>query len=110
MALLIWTSTRIGLWWTLGIVILTGVVGAHLVKRQGTAVWFAARRRLAEGAVPTTELAHGAMLLVAGAFLLAPGFLTDLTGILLLIPVVREWLRQRIVRRFSNTVRVEVWR
>lgn len=115
MALLIWAGDAIGIPLTLGIVFLTGVVGAALVKRQGVAVWQDARRRLAEGGIPTRELAHGAMLLVAGAFLLAPGFLTDLTGFALLVPAVREWLRGRFGAWFtrsmeSEPVRVEVWR
>lgn len=115
MALLIWAGDAVGIPLTLGIVFLTGVVGAALVKRQGVAVWQDARRRLAEGGIPTRELAHGAMLLVAGAFLLTPGFLTDLTGFALLVPAVREWLRGRFGARFtrsleSEPVRVEVWR
>ena len=118
MALLIWTGDRIGLLPTLAIVIATGFAGAALVKRQGLAVWVAARARLSEGALPTTELAHGAMLLVAGAFLLTPGFITDLTGFALLVPVVREQVRRRIGSRLGRrygpgsdpTVRVDVWR
>lgn len=115
MALLIWVGNRIGFLPTLAIVIATGVAGASLVKRQGLTVWRTARERLAEGGIPTRELAHGAMLLVAGAFLLTPGFLTDLTGFALLVPAVREWLRgrfgDRVARRFrSEPTRVEVWR
>src|SRR5690606_40141550 len=60
MALLIWAGDAIGIPLTLGIVFLTGVVGAALVKRQVVAVWQDARRRLAEGGMPTRELAHGA--------------------------------------------------
>jgi UPF0716 protein FxsA len=115
MALLIWVGDAIGIFPTLGIVILTGIVGASLVKRQGLAVWQEAKQRLGEGGLPTRELAHGAMLLVAGAFLLTPGFITDLTGFALLVPTVREWLRGRFGSRFarrmeSEPVRVEVWR
>lgn len=114
MALLIYAGSQIGLAATLAIVIVTGVLGASLVKRQGLAVWASARMRLAEGAVPTEELAHGAMLLVAGAFLLTPGFITDASGFLLLVPAVREWIRRRVGRRLAermdHTVRVEVWR
>jgi UPF0716 protein FxsA len=114
MALLIWAGSRIGVVPTLGIVLLTGIAGASLVKRQGLSVWYAAQDRLAQGALPTRELVHGAMLLVAGAFLLTPGFITDMTGFALLVPTVREWLRRRFGERLSNrlstTKRVEVWR
>lgn len=117
MALLIWVGGRIGIWPTLAIVILTGMAGATLVRRQGLAVWRAAQDRLAAGSLPTREIAYGAMLLVAGAFLLTPGFLTDIVGFALLIPWVREWLRLRFGERFSRRfessstkTRVEVWR
>lgn len=118
MAILIWTGERIGLLPTLAIIIATGIAGAALVKRQGLAVWAAARMRMADGALPTRELAHGAMLLVSGAFLLTPGFLTDITGFALLVPAVREWLRRRVGTRVmgrygrgqDRTVRVDVWR
>ena len=114
MALLVLSAEVIGFLWTLAVVIATGIVGAALVKRQGLAVWSSARQRLSQGSLPTTELAHGAMLLVAGAFLLTPGFLTDLTGFALLAPPVREWIRRRFgnrfINRYSTTTRVEVWR
>jgi UPF0716 protein FxsA len=113
MAVLIWVGGRIGIGWTLAVVIVTGLVGAMLVKHQGLAVWFAARERMGHGELPTVELAHGAMLLVSGAFLLTPGFLTDVVGFGLLIPVVREQIRLRIAQRISQrvgAVRVDVWR
>lgn len=114
MAILIWAAGEMGLLVTLLIVIATGVAGATLVKRQGLAVWRSARRRLAGGQLPTRELSHGAMLLVAGAFLLTPGFITDLVGFSLLVPAVREFLRgrfgSRLARRFTRSERVEVWR
>lgn len=118
MAILIWTGERIGILPTLGIIIATGIAGAALVKREGLSVWADAQSRLAEGRVPTRELAHGAMLLVAGAFLLTPGFLTDIVGFSLLLPTVREMIRRRVGSRIvdrygpgsGRTVRVDVWR
>lgn len=114
LALLIWTGSRIGLLWTLALVVGTGIVGATLVKRQGLAVWQRARQRLGTGTLPTQELAHGAMLVAAGAFLLSPGFLTDLAGLALLVPPIRERVRQRLIRHYADrpgrAVRVEVWR
>ncbi len=114
LALLLWTAGRIGLLWTVAIVVGTAILGSVLVKRQGLAVWSDARARLASGSLPTKELAHGALLVAAGAFLLAPGIITDATGLLLLVPPVREWIRQRIMRRYTGgsnrVVRVDVWR
>lgn len=114
MLLLIWMGNTIGLWWTLGVVVATGTVGAALVKRQGVAVWNAARDRFRSGSLPARELAHGAMILVSGAFLLTPGVLTDLTGFALLVPAVRErirvWLSRRYAGRFGGPIEVDVWR
>lgn len=116
MALLIWAGSQIGLGPTLLIIVFTGVVGATMVKRQGLATWRSAQSRLAEGRFPSDEIVHGSMLLAAGILLMTPGFLSDLTGLILLVPAAREWLRHhfggRIARRFDNrsTTRVEVWR
>ncbi len=113
MAVLIFVGGRIGIAPTLAIVVVTGVAGAVLVKRQGLVVWHAARARMTRGELPTVELAHGAMLVVSGAFLLTPGFLTDIVGFSLLIPAVREQVRWRATRRMSRRAgptRVEVWR
>jgi UPF0716 protein FxsA len=57
---------------------------------------------MAEGTVPTRSLAHAAMILVAGALLLTPGFLTDAVGFALLVPRVREALRTWVVRRYRD--------
>ena len=75
------------------IVVITAFVGSWLVSRQGRATWLQFRTELAAGGVPTKPLVHGAMILVAGALLLTPGFLTDVVGLLLLVPAVRESLR-----------------
>jgi len=99
-----WIGNAIGFGWTAVIVIVTGVVGARLVARQGRAVWQAIRQRLAAGRIPDVELAHGAMLLVAGAFLITPGVITDTAGLLLLVP----WFRELIRVRFFSTLRIIV--
>lgn len=96
---------RIGLLATLALIVGTGVLGASMVRRQGRGVWQAIQLRLAEGRIPDVELAHGAMLLVAGALLLTPGVLTDAAGLALLVPWVRELVRVR----FFRAVRVIVW-
>lgn len=94
----------IGFGWTALIVIGTGVLGARLVARQGRAVWRELTMRLQNGQVPSVELAHGAMVLVGGAFLITPGVLTDLVGLALMVPWIREFLRVR----FFNALRVIV--
>lgn len=87
-------GTEIGIWPTLALVILTAFVGSWLVSRQGRATWVEFRNELAAGEIPTKTIVHGAMILVAGALLLTPGFLTDIGGLALLVPGVREALRR----------------
>lgn len=94
----------IGFGWTALGVLLTGVLGARLVARQGRLVWREIMSRLQSGQVPSVELAHGAMVLVGGAFLITPGVLTDLVGLALMVP----WFRELIRVRFFNAMRVVV--
>ena len=87
-------ASEIGIWWTLLLVVVTAFVGSWLVSRQGRTTWIQLRMELAAGEVPTKPIVHGAMILVAGALLLTPGFLTDIVGLALLVPSVREFLRR----------------
>jgi UPF0716 protein FxsA len=104
LALLIWVEGRLGLAATLLLVVATGVVGASMVSRQGRLVWRSFRYRLSTGQVPDLEIAHGMMLLVAGAFLITPGILTDAVGLALLVPWVRELVRVRFLRSMRVVV------
>ncbi len=97
---------QIGLWPTMAIVLLTAVLGANLVSRQGRGVLASIQAEFAAGQFPAKSLAHGAMILVAGALLLTPGFLTDVIGFSLLSPQIREVLRRWGIRRWSNRVTV----
>jgi UPF0716 protein FxsA len=99
-------GSRIGIWPTMGIVLLTAMLGANLVSRQGRGVMARLQAEFAAGQFPGTTLAHGAMILIAGALLLTPGFLTDLIGFSLMIPQVREAIRKWAIRRWSNRVTV----
>ncbi len=91
----------IGLWPTLAVVVLTAFAGAALIRAQGLGLAMQARRRIAEGGAPLPELFGGLCLLVAGAFLLTPGFVTDAAGFLLLFPPFRNWLAARALRRWG---------
>lgn len=89
----------IGLWPTLAIVLATAIAGTALVRSQGALVMNDLRRALAEMRDPTAPLAHGAMILFAGALLLTPGFFTDACGLALLIPPVREAVMRAVAKR-----------
>ena len=105
-ALFIQVGGAIGLWPTLGVVVLTAMLGTWLVRTQGAMAMGQLRTSFSTLNDPTEPLAHGAMILVAGALLLTPGFFTDAVGFALLMPPVRhavfQYLRKRIkVQQFE---------
>lgn len=105
-ALFIQVGGLIGLFPTLGLVVLTAVIGSLMVRSQGANALMRMRRSFETLEDPTTPLADGAMILFAGALLLTPGFFTDAFGFALLIPqsraVILSFIRSRIeVARFS---------
>lgn len=91
----------IGLWATLGLVLLGTFLGATLLRSQGLSILQRLSRESNGGAVPGRDLVHGAMIVVAAFLLLVPGFITDIFGLLLFIPGVRDlawkYLSRRIV-------------
>jgi UPF0716 protein FxsA len=104
--LFIQVGGAIGMWPTLAVVILTAFLGARLIRAQGILAIGRLRSSLNELRDPTEPLAHGAMILIAGALLLTPGFLTDAVGFALMVPAVRSalyaFLRSRIkVQNFT---------
>jgi UPF0716 protein FxsA len=101
-----WIGSQIGYGWALLIALFTALLGSYLVRRAGATVWGQLRRRLNRGEIPGRELAHGAAILVAGAFLISPGFITDATGLLLLVPAVRDFLYRRFSSRLTSRVGV----
>ena len=94
-------GSRIGVTATVISVVLTALIGAALVSRQGRATLRRARDELLSGGFPAIQLAHGVMILMAGALLVTPGFLTDAIGFALLVPPVRERLRLWAMARFT---------
>jgi UPF0716 protein FxsA len=91
---------------TLALLVLLSVAGAWLVKREGLGVWTRFQSQVARGALPTNELLDGLLILIAGALMLTPGFVTDVVGILLLIPPARALVRALLVRRFRARLEV----
>lgn len=104
LAVLIQVGRSIGLLWTLVIVMLTGVLGAALARRQGLRAWLAIRSELQEGRVPGAALVDGLLILIGGIVLLTPGILTDLLGFSLLIPATRQALKRSLRRRFERAI------
>ncbi|MDT0681474.1 FxsA family protein [Roseicyclus sp. F158] len=98
-ALFIQAGEIVGLGWILLTVIVTAIAGTWLVKKQGRGVLRELQLSMSEMRDPSRPLAHGAMILFAGALLLTPGFFTDTVGLLLCIPAVRDWAWSRIGKR-----------
>ena len=103
LALLIWIGRQVGLWPTLALCASTGFVGAWLARWQGTRTLLAAQEALTSGRFPADPILDGACILAGGILLLTPGLLTDLMGLVLLVPpsrglvkvVARRWWRRR---------------
>jgi UPF0716 protein FxsA len=108
-AVFIRAGDLIGLWPTLGAVVATAVAGAALLRAQGLAALGRARAQLDQGQVPIAEAFTGACLLLGGALLLTPGFITDTVGFLLLIPPVREVLGRWIMIALVRSPNSRVW-
>lgn len=93
-------GSLIGLWPTIGIVILTAIAGSILLRHQGMAVLFQTQSKLAEGKVPLDQMIDGICLAMAGALLLTPGFFTDIFGFLLFIPPFRRGLVKTFFKKY----------
>jgi UPF0716 protein FxsA len=105
LAVIIAVGDFLGLLPTLLLLLGISVAGAWLAKREGLAAWRRFQLALAEGRVPTAEVADGAMVLLAGALLLTPGFLTDVVAVLLLLAPVRAMVRRLAPRLAARRLR-----
>src|SRR3954466_1608800 len=92
----------IGVLPTIALLIIDSILGSMLMRSQGRAAWLRFNRALAEGRVPGREVIDGVLIIFGGALLLTPGFLTDILGLVLLLPPTRAVVRQVLVRRFGG--------
>ncbi len=99
MTILIKVGAAIGALNTVGLVLLTAVIGAALLRQQGLSTLLKANQRLNSGELPAREVAEGLILAVGGALLLTPGFVTDAIGFLCLMPGSRHWLAGQALKR-----------
>jgi len=98
---------EIGTLWTIGLVLLTAVLGSILLRIEGIRTFVQIRDKMNAGLIPGQELAKGAMILIAGVLLLTPGFITDSIGFALFLPFVRKliWIffaERMIVKNVSE--------
>ena len=102
LALLIQIGRWFGLWPTLALIAVTGLIGATLASREGLRAWHAFQDDLARGRIPGRPILDGLSIFVGGALLLTPGLMTDLFGFTLLARPTRRWIQNRVVNRFGG--------
>jgi len=90
----------IGIWPTLALLLADAVLGSLLLKQQGRSAWRRFNEALAQRRFPGQEVADGVLIVIGGTLLLTPGFLSDIFGLLLLIPPTRA-IARRVLRRFT---------
>jgi UPF0716 protein FxsA len=90
----------IGVWPTLALLLADALLGSLLLRHQGRGAWRRFNEAIAARRFPGKEVADGALIIVGGTLLLTPGFITDVAGLLLLIPPTRAVAR-RLLRRFT---------
>ena len=105
LALLFELHGLVGFFPTVMLVLLTGIAGAALVRQQGLAILLEIQREMSIGNVPAPQMIDGVMILVAGALLVTPGLITDVSGFLLLIPFVREKIRFWLKKKLEGKIR-----
>jgi UPF0716 protein FxsA len=95
---LIQVGQAIGVWWTILLLIADSIFGAWLIKREGRRAMHAFNEALASGRMPAREMADGILILVGGTLMLAPGFVTDAFGMLMILPFTRPVARRGLTR------------
>ena len=96
----------IGAWWTILLLVLDSIIGAWLIRREGTKAFVALRAALNSGRMPGRELADGALILIGGTLMLTPGFVTDIFAAFLILPLTRPLFRGLLARAVTARLTV----
>ena len=91
---LIHVGQVIGAWWTVLLLVADSVLGSWLLRREGARAWRALQSALTEGRMPTRELADAALIVFGGTLFITPGFVTDVVGLVAILPVTRPIARR----------------
>jgi UPF0716 protein FxsA len=100
----------IGVPWTILLLAADSVLGSLLLRSQGRAVWRRFSEALAQGRMPHREVQDGVLVIFGGAFLITPGFITDVFGLLMLLPPTRPLVRRLVMSRLRRRMEVRVRR
>ena len=101
---IIQVGQAIGPWWTILLLVLDSILGSWLIKHEGSRAFQALREALDSGRMPARELADGALILIGGTLMLAPGFVTDAFGILMILPFTRPFFRGLLTRVVASRI------
>ncbi len=114
LVLLLWLADQTSWQLTILLVLVTGVVGSVLARRQGLGIWLRVHRQIQHGEIPGRDIMDGVLVLIAGAFLITPGIITDGVGLLLLVPwtrgIVRGVISKWAMRRAELHMKTFVFR
>ena len=99
---IIQVGQAIGAWWTILLLVLDSIFGTWLIRHEGARAWQALRDALDSGRMPAKELADAALILIGGTLMLAPGFVTDGFGVLMILPVTRPLFRRLLTGVVAN--------
>ena len=108
LAVVIQVGQAIGVLWTIALLIADSILGAVLMRAQGRAAWRRFNEALQAGRVPAREVLDGALVMFGGLLLLTPGFITDILGLVLLIPPTRAIVRAVLGRRLTHRMVVSM--
>ena len=102
--LLIKIGNYLGAFNTILVVIVTGIIGAYLAKLQGIRTMMRVRENLNRGELPAEQMLDALLIFVAGLVLITPGFITDLAGIVILVPKTRFWFKRWLRKKFDQMI------
>lgn len=97
MLVLIEVGSVIGAWNTVALVLFGAIIGLQVIRQQGLSTMIKAQQKMAAGELPATEMIEGFMIAIGGGLMMVPGLVSDIFGILLLIPPVRKFIIKRMV-------------
>src|SRR5688500_16104450 len=106
LAVIIQVGQAIGVWWTIAILVADSILGSLLMRSQGRAAWRRFNAALQAGRAPAREVVDGVLVIFGGALLLTPGFLTDIFGLLFLLPPTRAVIRRVFLRQAMRRITV----
>lgn len=98
----IWAGGIIGPWWVVAIILLTGIVGVAIARKQGIETWNRAQQSMGRGEVPAEQIVDGICIFTGAVFLFTPGFITDTVGFILVLPFTRRPFKLMLQRFFKK--------